>query len=191
MLQICSFKDILTDAPIGKNIACQGEHMALEKLDQVMDGQTERDVIEQRSGILFKNLKGLEICTSHRQNLGKGFKRHFLKSCLYSDHPSGRTRTIKNTKKYVSYEKGSEAMRKLGLVIPCGLLVCVECNITICNLVDNADEPMSNDIPLSQESNYSYVSPELEESESLADFEEMDNDDSTYQPSQNREEQVS
>ena len=88
--------------------------------------------------------------------------------------------------RHVSFEMGCEALRKLGVIIPYGLPTCNNCLSDISDLVENADDPMSNDIALSQQSTHSYIGPE-----DFPESEEMDNlDDTDYQPSQNRDDQV-
>ena len=160
----------------------------MSQLDQMIEGQSEEEVVEQRTGILFKALDGLEICAQHRHNMGNGFKRLCRRdSCLYEGHKLG-PRKLKNSRnmRHVSFEMGCEALRKLGVIIPYGLTTCNNCFSNISDLVENADDPMSNDIPLSQQSTHSYIGPE-----DFPESEEMDNlDDTDYQPSQNRDDQV-
>ena len=159
----------------------------MSHLDQMIDGHSEQEVVEQRTGILFKALNGLEICVEHRSSLGNGFnKLSRTDRCLYEHHKLGRRIKDKRNKRSVSFEMGYEALRKLGVIIPYGLTTCNNCFSNISDLVENADDPMSNDIPLSQQSTHSYIGPE-----DFPESEEMDNlDDTDYQPSQNRDDQV-
>ena len=163
--------------------------MPLNKLDQMIDEESEQEVVEQRSGILFKTLDGLEICVNHRHKLGSGFKKLLRwDTCMYEKHTVG-SRKFKNSsaKKSVTFEMACQALRILGVIIPYGLPACKNCISDIKDLVENADDPMSTDITQSQQSTHSYIGRE----DFPPEYEEMDDmEDEDYQPSQNRADRV-
>ena len=93
----------------------------------------EKKVLLLRAGINPKRVDpALEICTTHREILGRKFTRHLrIEKCQFKGHLDTKTKNLTKNDKQITYHEARAAHQCDGLQLPLGMPICKGCHETV------------------------------------------------------------